>query len=466
MLPTKSPKIIVCGDIMLDHYIYTRVDKIANEAPIPVFRYLKEEYTLGGCGNVLRNLHNIGCAELHIFSAIGDDEMGRKMRGILDELRIRNHLNVDRAGVTTTKTRYFSDNKVLFRCDTEAAHTVDISAVLVDMEECISGNNIDCIILSDYDKGFLTKEMCRAIIALATRHNVFTCVDPKRDYTKYVGCSLIKPNRVEARRLVGASEDTPVEVLHRMLREKVGCRYSVITMSEEGISLNNGETTIHARPTVHKVVDVTGAGDIVACILGYYVPLGVDLSDVIRMATTIATISVEHPGTYTITKGDITGALIRRGGLITMREIAHIRDIHPRKRIVFTNGCFDLLHRGHLELLRFCRARGDIVVVGVNSDSSVKTLKGDTRPIQPEATRAQILSELACVDYVVIFEELTPIDIIRDLRPDVLVKGGDYTADSIVGREYAGETVIFNTLEGLSTSNTIQHIYQNRASVM
>lgn len=462
MIHSRPPTIIVCGDIMLDHYIYTKIDKIANEAPIPVFRFLKEEYTLGGCGNVLRNLHSIGCAGLHIFSAIGDDIMGRRISDMIDEMGIHTHLSVERSGVTTTKTRYFSDNKVVFRCDTEAAHTVDISAILIDMEDCIRHNTIDCIILSDYDKGFLTKDVCRAIIALANRYNVFTCVDPKRDYTKYVGCSLIKPNRTEARRLVGAAEDTPDEVLHRMLREKVCCRYSVITMSEEGISLNNGEATIHARPTVHKVVDVTGAGDIVTCILGYYVPLGVDLSDVIRMATTIATISVEHPGTYTITKGDITGALIRRGGLITMDEIAHIRDIHPEKRIVFTNGCFDLLHRGHLELLRFCRAHGDIVVVGVNSDSSVKVLKGDTRPIQLEETRAHILSELACVDYVVIFEELTPINILQALRPDVLVKGGDYTVDSIVGREYAGETVIFNTLEGISTSNTIEHIVKRR----
>lgn len=454
----RKPKILVCGDIMLDHYIYTHIDKIANEAPIPVFRFINEEYALGGCGNVLRNLHSIGCADIYIFSVIGNDINGKRLRGMIDDLGIHNHLTVNTNTVTTTKTRYFCDNKILFRCDSEKKHEIDISEILVNIESCIHRNDIECIVLSDYDKGFLTKELCQSIIRLAEENNIFTCVDPKRDYTKYIGCSLIKPNRSEAKRLMNAPDDTNLTSLHEMLHDKVHCKYSVITMSDEGISFYDKHTLVHQRPNVRKVVDVTGAGDIVTCILSYFIPMGYDIHATLRMATSIATISVENPGTYVISQKDIYRTLINRGSVITREMIQSIRELHDGQRIVFTNGCFDLLHRGHLSLLKFCREKGDIVIVGMNSDSSVRALKGSSRPVQDEITRSQILAGLSYVDYVIVFDDSTPLEIIKELRPDILVKGGDYTVDSIIGREYAGETIIFSTIEGVSTSNTITHI--------
>ncbi len=232
-------------------------------------------------------------------------------------------------------------------------------------------------------------------------------------------------------------------------------------MSEEGISLYDKQMIVHERPHVRKVVDVTGAGDIVTCILSYFIPMGYDIKTTLRMATSIATLSVENPGTYVISQKDIYRTLISRGSIITHEMISYIRELHNGQRIVFTNGCFDLLHRGHLSLLKFCREKGDIIIVGMNSDSSVRALKGDSRPIQDETTRSQILSGLSYVDYVIIFDESTPLNIIKDLRPDILVKGGDYTVESIIGREHAGETIVFSTIEGISTSNTITHILDN-----
>lgn len=454
----KKPKILVCGDIMLDHYIYTNIDKIANEAPIPVFRFIREEYALGGCGNVLRNLHSLGCSDLYIFSVIGDDINGKRLYKMIGDLGIHNYLTVNTDVVTTSKTRYFCDSKILFRCDSEKSHAIDISEILINIEACIHRNDINCIVLSDYDKGFLTKELCRAIICLAEKHNIFTCVDPKKDYTKYIGCSLIKPNRSEAKRLMNAPDDTHIVALHEMLHANVQCKYSVITMSDEGITLYDKHTLLHERPNIRKVVDVTGAGDIVTSILSYFIPSGYDIQAALRIATSVATISVEHPGTYIISQKDIYRTWLSRDIVITQEMISSIRELHDGRQIVFTNGCFDLLHRGHLSLLKFCREKGDIVIVGINSDSSVRILKGNLRPIQDEITRSQILAGISYVDYVIIFDDLTPLKIIKELRPDVLIKGGDYTVESIIGREYAKETIIFSTIEGVSTSNTITHI--------
>lgn len=453
-LHAAMPRIVVCGDIMLDHYIYTHANKIANEAPIPVFSFLDERHTLGGCGNVLANLSSLGCTELHAISMIGDDDNGRKISSMLHTLNISNHLIVNHESVTTTKIRYFSNDKLLFRSDKERHARVDTASVMARLEKCISGNNIDCIILSDYEKGFLTKELCQSILAFARARGIFTCVDPKRDPTKYIGCSVIKPNLSEAYRLTDLPTSATIEQLHSALHSIVHCRYSAITMAEEGISVYDGTSIFHEKTASRKVVDVTGAGDIVCAILGYYMPISCDIPTIVRTATEVATISVEQPGTYVISKRDI----MKLSKIIDIDVIPTIKDLYRDTDIVFTNGCFDLLHEGHLALLNFCKGKGGIVIVGVNSDESVKGLKGPTRPIHNQRTRASILAALSCIDYVIVFDEPTPLEIIQKLEPDVLVKGGDYTVDSIVGREYAKRTLIFNLVEGISTSNTIQHI--------
>lgn len=452
-----KPTIIVCGDIMLDHNIYTRVEKIANEAPIPVFNQQTEEWNLGGCGNVLKNLHSMGCKKLYAFGAVGADDNGEKINKMIEDLGIQNHIVVLPTYNTTTKRRYFCDNRIMFRCDVENSVTQkgSLSATLFvdEIEKILVREHVDCIVLSDYNKGVLTKAQCQSIIQLANRYGVMTCVDPKDDASKYIGCTLIKPNRAEAHKLFQLSSEASITDLHRVIRDTIGCRYSVITLAEQGITLFDGATLFHERPTVRNIIDVTGAGDVVCSVISYFIHNTASLSGMLRVATRLATKSVEFPGTYTVQPSDL---LEIPGKQISFEALSLI----PRegKTLVFTNGCFDLLHSGHLELLRFCKQRGDLVVVGVNSDTSVRELKGPTRPIHIEAVRVDVLTALEYVDYVILFDDATPYRILQELKPDLLVKGGDYRVEDIIGREFAKETVVCPVIEGMSTTLTISRI--------
>ena len=384
-----KPTIIVCGDIMLDHNIYIRVEKIANEAPIPVFNHQSEEWNLGGCGNVLKNLHSLGCENLYIFSAVGADYNGKTINTLVSGLGIHNHIQTIPLYNTTTKKRYFCDNRIMFRCDIENSNDQKQKLLTVnyteEIEKILTRERVECIVLSDYNKGVLTRTQCQSIIQLANKYGVMTCVDPKEDPTKYIGCTLIKPNRAEAYKLFQLSPDAPIVDLHTAIRDIIGCRYSVITLAEQGITLFDGVKLFHERPNIRSIIDVTGAGDVVCCVLSYFIHNTTSLSELLRTATRIATKSVEYPGTYTVQQSDLLEMPDKQ---LTFEALSMI----PRngKRLVFTNGCFDLLHSGHLELLRFCKKQGDIVVVGVNSDTSVRGLKGPSRPVQTEAVQVTI----------------------------------------------------------------------------
>jgi D-beta-D-heptose 7-phosphate kinase/D-beta-D-heptose 1-phosphate adenosyltransferase len=452
-----KPTIIVCGDIMLDHNIYTRLEKIANEAPIPVYNRLSEEWRLGGCGNVLKNLQSLGCTKLYAFGAIGNDSNGEKINTLVSEIGIQNCIITIPSYNTITKQRYFCDNRIMFRCDIE--NTSDqknllLSIIFTDeIEKILVREKVDCIILSDYNKGVLTKSQCQSIIQLANRYGVMTCVDPKEDPTKYIGCTLIKPNRSEAHKLFHMPQKAPIADLHKVIRDVIGCRYSVITLAEQGITLFDGVTLFHERAVARNIIDVTGAGDVVCSVLSYFIHSISSLSELLRLATHLATKSVETPGTYTVTSADL---IELSGKQITFESLRLI----PRegKKLVFTNGCFDLLHSGHLELLRFCKKNGDIIVVGVNSDVSVRGLKGPTRPVQSETVRIDVLSALEYVDYIILFEDATPYRILKELKPDLLVKGGDYCIEAIIGREFAKDTIVCPLVEGISTTRLIEKI--------
>ena len=212
-------RIIVCGDIMLDHNIITYVEKIANEAPIPVFNFQSETYNLGGCGNVLKNIHSIGCEKLYIFSAVGNDENGKRICELVDTLGVENHIDIIDTYKTTTKTRYFCDNRIVFRCDVENDNSgiISSSSFIEGIRSILENGHIDCIILSDYNKGILSYSQCQHIIQLANKHGVFTCVDPKGDPEKYKGCTLIKPNRSEAYRLFNIDKNTTIENVHKII---------------------------------------------------------------------------------------------------------------------------------------------------------------------------------------------------------------------------------------------------------
>ena len=443
---------------MLDHNIFTTTQRIANEAPIPVYIGYKHGHSLGGCGNVLKNLSSLGCGKLYIFSVVGNDSAGTNIISEVNRLGIQNHIFVRDEFTTTLKQRFFCDNKIVFRCDEEANPCLEQVSFADQIENILKTEKIDCIVLSDYNKGVLYKEHCQAIISIANKYNVFTCVDPKSDYTKYIGCSIIKPNRKEAYDIFKVNPNTPIEDLHSKIFNTIGCKYSVITLAEKGITLFDGSKLIRGTPQSRNIIDVTGAGDIVCCILAYFISRGAPIEDVVKLATQIATKSTEYPGTYTLTRSDILLSELAESKVITFEQLKYLKDCHPASNIAFTNGCFDILHSGHIKLFKFCKERGDVVVVGLNSDSSVRNLKGPSRPFNNIHTRMDVLNSIGYIDYIITFDSETPYDIIKELSPDVLIKGGDYKPEDIIGRQFAKETVVCDMLDGYSSTNIIRKL--------
>lgn len=458
----KRPNIIVCGDIMLDHATHVQIEKIANEAPIPVYNFKEEYYTLGGCGNVLQNLYNLGCENLFIMSVVGNDVQGERIHSLVNSMKIHNYIQTYDGFHTTTKERFFCDNKIIYRFDRENTKQEQkvIGSILFEdiLEKILQTTHIDCILLSDYNKGVLTFEQCQRIIQLANKYNVFTCVDPKENPDKYRGCTLIKPNLSEACKLFGLEKSTPILEIHKVIQARLECQYSVVTMSEKGITLYNGKDLLHEIPNVHKIIDVTGAGDIVCCLMGYFIPMQIPISEVVYLATHIATKSVEYPGSYTVSMNDVYELNLKHTTIITRDDISVLKHVFDKQTIVFTNGCFDILHSGHIQLFKFCKSQGNIVVLGLNSDASIRRLKGDTRPINPLSIRLDILSSIQYIDYIIVFEEDTPYEVLQLLKPDILVKGGDYNVNAIVGREFAKETILCNFVPDNSTTGIIQKI--------
>ena len=455
----KTPNIIIFGDIMLDHNIYGNIEKLANEAPIPVLHKKEENFLLGGSGNVLMNLYSLGCNSITLFSMIGNDSSGKIIKDLLKTSNIESHLI--EYDVTTVKNRFFCDNKILFRYDEEIYTELkksDEEILFQEFVKIIENRKIDSIIFSDYNKGFLTESLCSRIIQKANEYSIFTCVDPKISYEKYKGCSLIKPNKNEVKKMFGI--DCSLENIKGTLIEiknRVNCKNVVITLAEKGISFLDDTNTFFLQDTEPiDVIDVTGAGDIVNTIISYYFPLIEDKNKVIELASYLATKSVSFSGTYVISQEDILFAnrSLNDNKLISINNIKYIT-----KSITFTNGCFDILHKGHLELFKFCRKNSpsnNVLIVGLNSDKSIKRLKGESRPINNVDSRIAMLNSIKEVDYIIVFEEDTPEDLIRVLKPDILVKGGDYTLDTIIGKEFCNKVKIFKTLEGYSTTNIIK----------
>jgi len=450
-----GPRIAVFGDIMLDNNVYVSITKIASEAPIPVFHCEKEEYHLGGAGNVIKNLAALGCSNITAFGFIGDDMNGKIVTELLTTSGATTCVDVVPNYPTVTKKRYFCENKIVFRADVGKAVTIDDTDLCSRITNVLTTQRFDCVVLSDYNQGFLTKERCQLIIRLCTQNGIPTVVDPRNDFTKYVGCTLIKPNRKEAYQLFSIPSSTPIQEVHAIIRSRIGCKYSVVTLAEDGISVGTDHSFYTTTTVAQHTVDVTGAGDIVTTIFAYFIERSMSLHAIADLATKVATKSVGCPGTYTLQKRDIHTF---KKGLIDRSELAVLKELHSDKKIVFTNGCFDLLHSGHIEVLKFCKERGDIVIVGLNSDASVRRLKGPTRPINNERVRADLLSSMSYVDYVVLFEEDTPLQLLKELKPYYFVKGGDYKAETLEGREHATETLVCNFVEGLSTTNTVKKI--------
>lgn len=458
-----AQNIIVFGDIMLDYRNVGTIQKLANEAPIPVFLKKEEKISLGGCGNVLQNLYSLGCNKLFVFSMCGDDEYSKILFDLLKKLNIESNIISVPEKKTTRKYRFFCQNKLMFRYDEEDIYNLSIEKekeIIARLKDIITTTQIDCILFSDYNKGFLSHSLCQEVIKIANENSIFTCVDPKNDYRKYMNCSLIKPNRDEVEKIFGIklSLDS-LEAVHKHIKEKSGAKNSIITLGDQGISGSfENDHYFYWKYDSRDVIDVTGAGDIVNAMLSYYFKQIENKEIVLKLASYLATISVSHLGTYTLHYEDILQAY----KFIFNNKVIQLEDIQKiQKPLLITNGCFDILHEGHISLLEYCKSLAGNkyeVVLALNSDTSIKRLKGNNRPICSLQTRLAVLNSLKQIDWIVVFEEDTPEQILKTLKPDILVKGGDYKIENIIGKEYCKDVYIYPFKHQISTTAILNKI--------
>jgi D-beta-D-heptose 7-phosphate kinase/D-beta-D-heptose 1-phosphate adenosyltransferase len=464
----------VLGDVMLDRFVYGTVERISPEAPIPVMSVERVSDMPGGAANVARNIAALG-AQCTLFGVVGEDDFAEALRRQLtDTPAITAHMIVDPSRPTTVKTRYVAERQQMLRADRESCAPLPaaiISELLSALRHALKQG--DVVVLSDYAKGVLTDELCHQVIELARAANKPVIVDPKsKSFAKYTGATVLTPNRYELQVACGSDCSTDAQVVHGAhLSLDIGiCEAMVVTRGADGMSVIKQDTTAaHLRTTAKEVFDVSGAGDTVLSVLAIGMAMGGELIDVAGIANTAAGIVVGKPGTAVVTTGEIIASLdsgTRPGAekifslSRVMQQVQHWRD--RGLKVAFTNGCFDLLHPGHISLLEQSRATADKLIVGLNADLSVRRLKGNGRPVQSEIARATVLSSLKTVDAVVIFAEDTPLELIKALQPDVLIKGADYTVDTVVGAEvvksYGGKIVLAQLIEGQSTTNTIMRI--------
>jgi len=476
-----SVRALVIGDLMLDEYVWGKTERISPEAPVQVVDVAREDLRLGGAGNVINNLVTLGC-QVHVASVLGDDDDGRRLRRMLMEKGVVADGVLLAPGRTTSrKTRILASNQQMLRIDRESREPIspDQEGQLAAYVAMTAG---DCqvILISDYLKGVLTEGLLQRIIALGREKGVPVVVDPKgKDYRKYRGATLLTPNRKEAQTASGITimDETSLNMAGRKLRESLGLEALVLTRSEEGMSLffRDGQG-MHLPTEAREVYDVSGAGDTVLAVLGVGLGGGLALEEAARLSNVAAGIVVGKVGTSTVTPEEILEVVGRQHQdtdlKIKQRDALKLLldDRRGRgKTIVFTNGCFDLLHVGHVKYLQKARQLGDLLVLGLNSDASIRRLKGPKRPLIGQEERAHILAALDCIDYVVIFNEDTPLELITALRPHILVKGGDYTPEGVVGKEivesYGGRVELIQFVDGRSTSNIIDKILQEYRDV-
>lgn len=467
--------VLCIGDLMLDEFVYGEVSRISPEAPTPVIACKRSELMVGGAGNVARNLVSLGTRCIFV-GVVGNDEAGRALTEALTEHPlIEFELVVDAARATTRKVRFVSEHHSthLLRADWESAGPVDAAA-----EDALIGHAIaalpraGAVVLSDYAKGALTPRVIRAIIDAANKAGKPVVVDPKgRDYSIYRGATLITPNRqelAEATHSAAKSEDE-IAVAAAELRDELEAEAVLVTRSEAGMTLVGEGAPIHVPAYPVRVRDVSGAGDTVVAVLSAMLAMDADFEAAMRAANAAAAVVVGKRGTATLTVAELRSRILPAASLAPEEKIVFDwAELEPHLagwraqglRIGFTNGCFDLLHPGHVRLLAAARAACDRLVLGLNSDASVTRLKGEGRPVQPAQARAEVLAALEAVDLVVVFEQDTPLELIAEVKPTVLVKGGDYTREQVVGREIVeamgGEVILVDLVPGHSTTAMVE----------
>jgi len=465
----KRLNIAVIGDLMIDHYIWGSCQRISPEAPVQVVSVSKESTVLGGAGNVVTNLLSLG-AEVSIFSVVGHDGTAREMELLLQESAVKKVTLIhEDARRTTKKSRIIASNQQVIRYDDESIK--DISPF---SEEALLNifkkelEHYDAVLLSDYGKGVLTRGLTKDIITLVKKVGKPILVDPKgKDYTKYRGATLLTPNKKEAMIATDINIETKKDLQKALkkLKEDLDLKYSIITLSEEGIALLEKRMSI--IPTVaREVFDVTGAGDTVLASLAVALASGLNIVEACEFSNKAAAVVVAKVGSATVSLNEIeeyAHSLNQGKSESKIKNFLQIERIVQRlkeqgRKIIFTNGCFDILHRGHATYLQKAKELGDILILGLNSDESIKRLKGENRPINNLEDRAFLVASLESIDFVVPFNEDTPYELIKIVRPNALVKGADYQGKKVVGSDIANEVVLIDFVKGKSTTNLIEKI--------
>ena len=470
-----APRVLVIGDVVLDRYVLGRVERISPEAPIQVLHVESTSERLGAAAFSAQAAAALG-ASVTLFGVVGDDDSAGRMRALAETAGIEAVLVAEAGRATTVKTRHIAHSHIMaqqvLRVDEETLRPLDEateSALRSALRERLS--EADIVLVNDYGKGTLTAQLLQDLIGAARDADVPVIVDPhkERDFTRYRGATGITPNRPETARATGQVVTTVDEARASatQLLMDLELQFALITLDRDGMLLQSGESGLHIATTPREVFDVTGAGDTVLSAFGVALASGASPAEAASLANVAAGLQVEHVGVRPVTRDEIAMRLHATGqdpvakrtsaaDLVALGERLRARG----KRVVFTNGCFDLLHAGHVAYLTEAKAQGDVLIVGLNTDESVSRLKGPERPLNTLDDRAMILAGLAAVDYVVDFGEDTPIELITALQPDVLVKGMDWKDKGVVGRDVVeargGKVVLVDLLAGRSTTDLVK----------
>jgi D-beta-D-heptose 7-phosphate kinase/D-beta-D-heptose 1-phosphate adenosyltransferase len=469
ILKNFTPNILVIGDLMIDHYLWGSCERISPEAPVQIVDIKNETTVLGGAGNVINNLVTLG-AKVFVSSVIGKDDNGSELIEMLKSIDVDTTKILQHEGrKTSKKSRVIASSQQVLRYDKESKESIskdDADKILNSLSDSIC--SYDAVILSDYGKGVLSDDLCEGVIRLCKKNSIKVLVDPKgSDYAKYRGAYLLTPNKKEAILATGINIKDKDSLKNALLKLKEDCDLviSMITLSEDGIATFKDEMKLF--PTVAKeVFDVTGAGDTVIASIAFALSADKSIEEAAAFANLAAGVVVGKIGSATVTLDEIEeyeATLHKSTSDAHIKSFDEIKSVVERyrkngKKVVFTNGCFDILHVGHVKYLQEAKSFGDLLIVGLNSDASVKRLKGESRPVNIAEDRAYLLAALEAVDFVVPFEDDTPYELIKMVSPDILVKGGDYKGKNVVGAEFCGELRLVDFVDGKSTTKTIQRI--------
>ncbi len=481
-----SPKVLLVGDFMLDVYTYGDALRISSEAPVPILRVTGTKYSCGGAGSVATDLAALGAVPI-CLGIIGKDQNGEVLKQKLKDAGadVTSLLTVnDRPTITKQRLIGLAQHRhqqQLFRMDHESTDPLpdeEYEKILEAYKEKLPQADLVC--LQDYNKGLLNSSLCSRVIELAAKAGKKVLVDPAMtsDYSKYTGATVITPNRQEASQAVGFEIETTDDAAGAAdkLAEDLNLQAVVITLDREGAYLKTRDQSQIVPTSPRSVYDVTGAGDMVLATLAATLAAGCDYKTAVVLANITAGIEVEKFGAAAVTIEEIINEIVgqnrgKRGKIRLLDSLLYELNWHRRQKqtIVFTNGCFDLVHRGHIEFLKFCKAQGEVVVVGLNSDNSAKAIKGPDRPISNQYDRASVLAALETVSYITVFDAPDPLDLIKKVKPDVLVKGADWANKGVVGAEfvesYGGKVVLAPLVDGKSSTGIIEKIKSLAATI-